>query len=291
MACISIQYLPKHDINVPCGKCGFCLAQRRSDWSTRIDFESKLWTDAKFITLTYADPHLHWRNGISQLHKPHYQKYLKVLRKTPTGRMIEKVCKKTGKVRIVPEYYKLRYYLVGEYGSTTFRPHYHVILFSNVPENVLRDAWKYGQIHIGTVTQGSIMYCLKYIVNGRAKGMRNGRVAPFASMSRKPGIGANYLSKEMIAWHKSGRKNYVEIQGEKRHLPRYYKEKIFSKIDRVRIAVRDQKAAFEKLRAELKKINVKVSKRYPLGALSYHDHQMRIAEKRIRDKTKEKLTI
>lgn len=270
MACISIQYLPKHDINVPCGKCGFCLAQRRSDWSTRIDFESKLWTDAKFITLTYADPHLHWRNGISQLHKPHYQNWFKRLRKAG---------------------YKLRYYLVGEYGSTTFRPHYHVILFSNVPENVLRDSWEYGQIHIGTVTQGSIMYCLKYIVNGRAKGMRNGRVSPFASMSRKPGIGANYLSKEMIAWHKSGRKNYVEIQGEKRHLPRYYKEKIFSKIDRVRIAVRDQKAAFEKLRAELKKINVKVSKRYPLGALSYRDHQMRIAEKRIRDKTKEKLTI
>lgn len=265
MQCLNVKYIAKHDISVPCGKCGFCLATRKSDWSTRLEYEARKWVGSKFITLTYADPHLHWRNGISQLHKHDLQKYFKRLRKAGV---------------------KLRYYAVGEYGSKTYRPHYHVILFTNVSEGILRESWHLGQVHIGSVTQASIAYCLKYIVNGRANGMRNGRVAPFSVMSRRPGLGANYLSLEMIEWHKSGRKNYVLVDGQKRHLPRYYKLKIFSAIDRVRIAVRDQRAAFEKLRKKLATTSTKIR-----NPLAYHEEQLRIAERRVRDKTKNNLTI
>lgn len=273
MECLAVKYLPLRDISVPCGKCAFCLATRRSDWSTRLEYEAKKWLDKKFITLTYADPHLYFLNGISQLHKPHLQNYFKRLRKAG---------------------YRLRYYAVGEYGSKTYRPHYHVLLFGSIPENVLRKSWEFGNVHIGQVTAASVSYCLKYVVNGRAKGMRIGRVRPYATMSRKPGLGANYLTSQMIRWHQSKRKNYVLVDGQKRHLPRYYKDKIFSKIDRVRIAVRDQKAAFESLRRELFELGqrgIVVSKVYPRGALSYLEEQRRIAARRILDKNRKNLTI
>lgn len=264
MECLTPKYLSARDITVPCGKCGFCLATKRSDWSTRLEYESRKWLDKKFITLTYADPHLKFYGGISQLWKPHLQLYFKKLRKAG---------------------YKLRYFAVGEYGSTTYRPHYHVILFGDIPEDVIRAKWEFGNVHIGQVTQASISYCLKYVVNAKRVGMRNGRKPPFSTMSRKPGLGANYLSQPMIEWHRSGRKNYVLLDGVPRHLPRYYKEKIFSKIDRVRIAVRDGRASLERLRKEL------YSNRHMKNPYEYYLLQRRIAEKRIRDKNRKNLTI
>lgn len=265
MECINPRYLVQHDIQVPCGRCGFCLATRKSDWATRLEYEARLWLDKRFITLTYADPHLYWIGGKPQLKKDHLQNYFKRLRKAG---------------------YKLRYYAVGEYGAKYYRPHYHIILFGSIPEKLLREKWDKGLVHIGTVTQQSIAYCLKYVVNSKGRGMRNGRLAPFSLMSRKPGLGANYLSTQMKEWHKSGRKNYVIIDGQKRHLPRYYKEKIFSKIDRVRIAVRDQKEAFERLRKRLKNTSMKIKNPY-----LYYQDQLRQAEKRVRDKHQQNLTI
>lgn len=200
MECISPKYIAKQDITVPCARCVFCMATRRSDWSTRLEYEAKLHLDSAFVTLTYADPHLTWNCGKPQLVKADLQKWFKRVRKAG---------------------YKVRYYAVGEYGSKTHRPHYHILLFGGVPEKVIRQSWKFGQVHIGKVSQASIAYCLKYMINGI--GVWRDRVKPFCTMSRKPGLGANYLSKSMIAWHHSGRKNYCLIDGVRRHLPRYYK--------------------------------------------------------------------
>lgn len=249
---------------VPCGRCAFCCATRRSDWATRLEYEARLHLSKKFITLTYADPHLTWKHGKSQLVKSDVQKWFKRVRKLG---------------------YSIRYYAVGEYGSTTFRPHYHVLLFGDVPDDVIRSSWQFGQVHIGTVTQASVNYCLGYMVNGKAWQMQHYRVRPFALMSK--GLGKNYLSKEMIAWHKSNRKNYVLVDGVKRHLPRYYKIKIFSKIDLVRIAVRDQKEVFKRMVEWI---------RHPLRAkmrdpMKYRRLQELALAKRIKLKSKENLTI
>lgn len=266
MECQHLKYLAKQDISVPCGNCAFCMATRRSDWALRIHYEQKCHLDAKFITLTYANPHLKWKNGKSQLHKPDLQNWLKMVRKTGA---------------------KVRYYAIGEYGSCTYRPHYHVLLFGKVPETVLRNTWKFGTVHVGSVTGRSIMYCLGYMVNGKHWTMVTGRVRPFNTMSRRPGIGANYLTDAMKAWHKSDRKNYAVLDGVKRHLPRYYKEKIFSKIDRVRIAVRDQKAAFKRDVAWLRSPAMARMK----DPLAYRREQRERLAKKIRDKSKQHLTI
>lgn len=275
MECISPKYLHQRDITVPCGRCGFCLATKRSDWSQRLNVEWRHSLDSAFITLTYANPFLRFDNvqGIPkpQLVKADLQKWFKCVRKAG---------------------YRFRYFAVGEYGSTTYRPHYHVLLFGSVPEQVIRKTWGLGTVHIGKISQASVGYCCKYIINSKVSDMIGGRERPFAVMSRKApdggpgGIGYQYLSKAMREWHKSDRKNYMIVDGQKRHLPRYYKEKIFSKIDRVRIANRAQRDSLECLRAEL----LRLGKFHP-NAMEYREEMMILANQRIRDKSKQKLII
>lgn len=269
MECSSPRYLHQREITVPCGKCAFCLATRRSDWVQRLMQEWRVAPGSAFITFTYANPHLVWRSGKPQLNKVDLQKWFRSVRK---------------------QGYRIRYYAVGEYGSETYRPHYHVILFGEVPEKVIRDSWTKGQVHIGKLTLASCGYCTKYVINSKESAMREGRTPPFQIMSRKPGIGASYLTPEMIAWHKSDRRNYMEIQGERRHLPRFYKEKIFSKIDRVRIANRAVRDSIDRERKLLYQI-WKKSKGKIKDAQAYRERQLQELAMRVRDKSKQnKLT-
>jgi len=265
MECLSPKYLHKQDITVPCGNCAFCGATKRSDWSLRLHYEAKRSVAKRFITLTYANPHLKWKNGNPQLVKSDLQKWFKRVRKT----------------------HKFRYFAVGEYGSQTFRPHYHIILFGDVPEDVIRKSWTFGHVHIGNVTQKSIMYCLGYLVNAKKWVMRKNRERPFTLMSRRPGLGANYLTPAMVEWHKADRKNYAVLDGQKRHLPRYYKTKIFSKIDLVRIAVRDQKEHFKKQVAWIRS----PSMRRIRDPIAYRRKQQKALAKKINQHAKENLKI
>lgn len=279
MECLKGLYLSSRDMVVPCGRCAFCAATRRSDWATRLHFEGMKYYGSKFVTLTYANNHLTWEHGHPQLVKSDLQKWFKRLRKAG---------------------HKFRYYAVGEYGSHTMRPHYHILVFGDVPEDALREAWSkrtrrrsdpFGHVHIGSVTPASVMYCLGYMVNGKSWRMRHKRVAPFCVMSRGrgkvKGLGSNYLSKAMIEWHKSDRKNYVLLNGEKRHLPRYYKTQIFSKIDQVRIRVRDEKLAFQRMVRWIRHPD-RMRMRDPLA---YYEEMRRAAAKRIKFKTKQNLII
>jgi len=266
MECQTPRYLHKQDMVVPCGNCAFCGATKRSDWALRLHYEGRRHLVKRFVTLTYADAHLVWAHGNSQLHKRHLQLWFKKVRKTGA---------------------KIRYFAVGEYGSKTYRPHYHVLLFGDVSEAVIRDSWTFGHVHIGQVTEASVMYCLGYLISGRGWKMRIKRERPFTIMSRRPGIGAGYLTPAMIEWHRSGRKNYAILDGAKRHLPRYYKCKIFSKIDLVRIAVRDQKALFKKAVEWVRS----PAMRRQADPLAYRKLQYDRLAKQIRAKCKENLVI
>lgn len=64
---------------------------------------------------------------------------------------------------------KLRYYAVSEYGPTSFRPHWHLLLFSNserfsqtVCENVLK-AWSYGRCDVSLSRGFAAMYVASYV--------------------------------------------------------------------------------------------------------------------------------
>jgi len=98
-------------IPFPCGKCPPCKKRRTSGWSFRLVKEGERSLSALFITLTYDTEYVPiTSNGYMSLDIKDLQKFFKRLRKLTNE--------------------KLKYYAVGEYGSTKMRPHYHIILYN-----------------------------------------------------------------------------------------------------------------------------------------------------------------
>lgn len=212
------------NIPVPCSKCPPCKKRRTSGWSFRLVEEGKRSLSALFITLTYnTDSVPITNNGFMNLDKTDIQKFMKRLRKLSNQ--------------------KLKYYVCGEYGTKRMRPHYHIILF-NADKEKVELAWSLdkkplGQIYIGDVNESSIGYTLKYMTKkGKIPTHHNDdRQKEFSLMSKK--LGDNYLSKQMIKWHKNDIENrmYCNLKdGKKIAMPRYYKDKIYSEFDKVRIS-------------------------------------------------------
>lgn len=201
---------------------------KRADWSFRLQQEHKYSKSALFVTLTYDPKHM---PSDGSLDVRHLQLYLKRLRKLDGTN-------------------KIRYYAVGEYGSKSGRPHYHVLLF-NASEEHARSAWRdikkrpIGLVHIGRVTPASVAYCTKYIVQPELN--MEGKKKAFATMSRAYGIGGKYLTDLMVEWHRADDKNFVLHPGNiKGRLPRFYREKIWYKPkDRERVSSAAMKLTLE----------------------------------------------
>lgn len=215
MQCLSMIYVEGSDDivhKVPCGKCAFCLQNKRHDWQFRIYHEIKAQEHpGLFLTLTYHPKYVkRTPNGFS-LRFRDVQLYFKRLRKAG---------------------YKIKYIAVGEYGTSTFRPHYHILLWTNTPITELERQWWCGAIHVGRVAMASAMYTLKYIIQ-RKQSIPEGLEVPRAQFSRGLGIsylGRDYASAEAIYnYHNDGPNFFSYIEGAKVSLPRYYRDKIFTK--------------------------------------------------------------
>lgn len=172
--------------------------------------ESKKYDSNIFVTLTYSPDNLPADRSIL---KREVQLFLKRLRKA-----------------IAPR--KVRFFASGEYGERYSRPHYHLILFglSKLDRPVVEKAWGKGFVDIGDVTPDSANYVAKYTVK-KMKG-RNaadhykslGIQPEFALMSRRPGIGQDYVEQnaEFLKQHE-----FVVLKGKKYRIPRYYEERLF----------------------------------------------------------------
>ena len=192
-------------ITVPCGHCVSCLQRRSNGWSMRLEEEMKVSTSAFFVTLTYDENHIPINEyGNYTLVKKDLQLFMKRLRKHSGNR--------------------LRYYAVGEYGSITERPHYHMILFNLEDTQFIVESWDKGFVKVGSVNPGSIRYTCKYIINVDKR--EQGRQREFALMSRRGGIGKNYLTPEIIKYHKDGNYTAIREGGVRVSLPRFYVDKI-----------------------------------------------------------------
>jgi len=179
----------------------------RIDWTFRIIQEAKKHIYSSFLTLTYTEENLPIGGTLV---KEHCKLFLKKLRKKLGAKSV-------------------RYYLVGEYGTETARAHYHMIAFGIPPNLNLDPIWGHGHVDRREVEIGAIHYVTKYHVN--RYGEHGGREPPFALMSRRPGIGYNYLATH-TQWHRADFRNYAKINGIISRLPRYFKEKIFSERER-----------------------------------------------------------
>ncbi|AXH77917.1 MAG: replication initiator protein [Microviridae sp.] len=235
-------------ILVPCGKCNFCLQNKRVQWAFRNNQELKDALTAHFITLTYDEEHLpterdrHDTFTYVTLKKNDLIKFHKHL-KTCQTRALMKIRKERQlrgeEYKRLKKKWRIKYYSTGEYGTKRKRPHYHCLIFNLHPyviekleENKL---WTKGNIHFGDVNQASINYVSKYLIDkDETQQGWDERQQPFALMSK--GIGIGYLRKKH--YHKARGDHITEYRyycldnGHKVKMPRYYKEKIFSKIER-----------------------------------------------------------
>jgi len=195
-------------ITVPCGKCYACLTNRRVSWTIRLTEESKKWDNCIFLSLTYDENNLCLNcDGVGTIIKDDLQRFFKRLRKKL--------------------HRKIKYFAVGEYGTTTLRPHYHAIIFNCYESDysAIDSAWGIGFVSIGKVTPASIMYVTKYHLN--KTDYPSNTEQPFCLVSK--GMGLNYVEK-MKDYHEGKiRTGFYQDYELKKALPRYYKEKIFTK--------------------------------------------------------------
>lgn len=233
-------------MEVPCGQCIGCRLERSRQWAMRCVHEASLYDNNCFITLTYSDDHL---PSPPSLCLPHFQKFLKRLRK-----------------KYGPD---IRFFHCGEYGDLTRRPHYHAILFNHdFPDKILwsqrqehrvyrsealEALWPYGFSEIGSVSFESAAYVARYVlkkINGEQADSHYqtidpdtgeiSRIAPeYTTMSRKPGIGRGWWEKFRGDVQPHDR---VVLRGMEMQPPKYY--------DRIYEIENPQK--FEKMKAERK---------------------------------------
>lgn len=205
---------------VPCGKCPVCAKRRISGWSFRLLQQERISDSTLFITLTYDYKNMPiTKRGFKTLKKTDVQDFIKRLRYAQSG----------------SEESGIKYYAAGEYGNKTDRPHYHIIIF-NAKIELIQDAWNKGYVHygggIGAVNAATIGYTLKYInkVGKVPKHKNDDRQKEFSLMSK--GLGLNYLTPQMIKYHKADLLNRICIEydgNKKAAMPRYYKTKIYTK--------------------------------------------------------------
>ena len=162
-------------VSVPCGHCLACFQMRGDTWTTRIACEMVAHKHVVCGTFTYKTKHLPVIHDEDELYSycaqfkradysvllslfrsPESQGLINVYRGIPhhDTRHLQLFIKR---LRKAISYYdskcsnagspSLRYYICGEYGPTTQRPHYHFILFSesewfgNHYKEVISKAW------------------------------------------------------------------------------------------------------------------------------------------------------
>lgn len=161
-------------IDIPCRSCEECFSQTRREWITRAVCESKLHDSMIFCTFTYNDENIPRSEIVTEdgeclshytLDYTHFQKFMKRLRKYFGDK-------------------KIRYMVCGEYGSHTYRPHYHAILFGldfsdfpDIPEfykrnsqgdnlyiiPTLSELWSHGYVTVSSANTSTMAYVAGYV--------------------------------------------------------------------------------------------------------------------------------
>lgn len=245
-------------MRVPCGTCIPCLTSKRADWSFRLQEEQKIAHSAHFLTMTYTDENMPYNEyGEEILFKPDTQLFLKRLRKANDNLLLKQ--HKFKNLRQTRQNTpRIRYYMVGEYGTKTLRPHYHAIIFNVQPQIIekIDTIWSEGYTVIGKVEPASIHYCTKYVMT-RPNLITDTTPKPFATMSRGrgklKGLGSSYLANEK--YHRENLDFSVKnSEGHIQSLPRYYKDKIFTKEQRAEYQIKMSILAIEQEDQEINRL-------------------------------------
>lgn len=220
---------------VPCGKCPECLSKRSNGWIFRLLEQDKVSENSLFCTFTYENKYFTRESGrltekgFMTLVKRDFQLFMKRLRKSTTN----------GKI--------IKYYAVGEYGSSTFRPHYHAIIF-NSSRGDIEKAWGLGNVHCDVVNGNTVAYTTKYMHKGRLIPLHSNddRTPEFQLFSK--GLGLSYINEQTIAYHNADlSRQYLTAEGGvKIPMPRIYRNRLFSDSVKKKLARRVQILVLEK---------------------------------------------
>lgn len=157
-----------------CGACLPCRVTKAREWTVRQMLESYTHDHSCFVTLTYADEHLP-KNGSLRPEDPTL--FLKSLRM--------RLHRDGGP--------KVRYFLCGEYGDRSERPHYHLSLFglSELDAPLVQHYWQHGYTKTAEFNQHTARYLTGYVTKYRTRSGDMGphRIPEYSRQSRRPGLG------------------------------------------------------------------------------------------------------
>lgn len=209
MTCANPLYMPKLGMYVPCGHCELCAQRRSREWSNRLLLEAEYHSSAIFITLTYSNANLPDNFSLS---KVDCQLFMKRLRKNIWSDGSDQ---------------KIKYYLCGEYGPKTQRPHYHAIIFGlrNCEEtkDLIERSWNLGHVAVDSFNADAGYYVAGYVqkklYGQTGKKVYGRRLPPFSLQSQK--LGYQYVidnAKELK------KKLTFSLHGRISSLPRYMRK-------------------------------------------------------------------
>lgn len=225
---------------VPCGNCPECARAKLNAWLFRLQQEMKITTTPLFITLTYNETTVpKTPTGQNTLKKSDVQDFLKRLRFH-----YSKISKK-----------QIRYFAVGEYGTNTKRPHYHIVMLNMDTPKLIGETWHNGIDLTLPLKGGGIPYVLKYLHKRKIKKSEtDDRILEFSLMSKK--IGANFLTPARIKFHnQTPEMCYIRTEdGIKMSLPKYYKDKLYDTSMRAEVTHYLQKRAESSLEEKIDRI-------------------------------------
>lgn len=213
------------EVTVPCGHCLGCRSDQARSWAVRLVHEADAPPrPAWFVTLTYEHvPEF----GTLDPRDPTL--FLKRLRRRVSER--------------------ISYYICGEYGDRTQRPHYHAVLYgagfldrdcighrSGAPvfrSALLESAWGHGLSEFTALNFAAARYVAGYVrkkVRQRDNPEHYTRVVPetgelvqvereYGRMSRRPAIGRRWIERY---WRDVYPRDFVAIDGKELKPPRYY---------------------------------------------------------------------
>ncbi|QCS36919.1 replication initiation protein [Tortoise microvirus 26] len=202
--------------DVACKKCYSCRKSISQEWFIRLRNELHYHEHNSFVTLTYSDEHLPSDFSIS---KKDLQLFFKRLRKRRKS--------------------KLKYFACGEYGSQSYRPHYHLILFGvglySEDKLDIIESWPYADWSVPSILKNSFGLVedksIKYVCNYVNKSLNdlemkiiyqdNNMTPPFRIMSH--GLGLLYMEDNKT---KLIDEQVYRHQGKEYNLPYYYRNKL-----------------------------------------------------------------
>lgn len=176
-----VNYLgSRKSVACACGHCLECAQKYQNDWSFRLSSEAIYWEHVYFVTLTYDNENLPLQTIVDDIYLAEANTALAAL--PPTKSRVKFLRNQSNKDifnvltgshvgDFLPEVNKadcqlyikrlrenlrtnynsfIKFFLCSEYGPNTFRPHYHLLIYSHLPigkiSSAIVESWNLGEV-------------------------------------------------------------------------------------------------------------------------------------------------